>query len=209
MFKFAIKNRFSGSVQFIAELDKDTGRTKLNLGLAVRWGFNNNKNLEGADLTGADLTGAVLTGADLRDADLTGADLTGAVLRDAVLRDAVLTGADLTGADLTGAVLRDADLKIPTIKNIHQTIYQAASQEGALNMKDWHTCDTTHCRAGWVVTLAGEAGEKLEQETSTATAAYLIYRKSDPNTSFAINFYDTDKAALFEMKRLAEEENVA
>ncbi len=41
-------------------------------------------------------------------------------------------------------------------------------------MKDWHTCETTHCRAGWIVHLAGERGKALEEATSTAHAARAI-----------------------------------
>jgi len=72
-------------------------------------------------------------------------------------------------------------------------------------MGDWHTCDTTHCRAGWVVTLAGEAGRALEKFHNTMLAAMLIYDASDPN--YTINpcrFYDGNEAAMADMKALAE-----
>jgi hypothetical protein len=94
--------------------------------------------------------------------------------------------------------------KIPVIPNIHKVIYQAASAPDALNMKDWHTCKNTHCRAGWAVTLAGEAGKELEKFHDTQLAAMLIYDASDPN--FKINparFFDSNDDALADMKRLA------
>jgi hypothetical protein len=72
-------------------------------------------------------------------------------------------------------------------------------------MENWHKCEKTHCRAGWVVTLAGEAGRKLEAFYNTPLAAMLIYDASVPD--FKINpsrFYDDDEAALADMKRLAE-----
>ncbi len=72
-------------------------------------------------------------------------------------------------------------------------------------MATWHTCNTTHCRAGWVVTLAGEAGKKLERFYNTPLAAMLIYDASAPG--FKINpgrFYDSNDDALADMKRLAE-----
>ena len=70
------------------------------------------------------------------------------------------------------------NLNIPTIKKIHQKVLTAVSKEGALNMSDWHSdCGTTHCRAGWVVVLAGEEGLKLEKQTSTEFAAKQIYKK--------------------------------
>lgn len=67
---------------------------------------------------------------------------------------------------------------VPIIKGIHNKVLKAIA-DGGLDMGNWH-CGTTHCRAGWVVTLAGEAGEKLEFMTSTSFAARLIYRKSSP-----------------------------
>ena len=72
-------------------------------------------------------------------------------------------------------------------------------------MNDWHTCENTHCRAGWVVTLAGERGKALEGFYNTEFAAMLIYDASAPG--FKINparFYDDNDAALADMKRLAE-----
>ncbi len=75
-------------------------------------------------------------------------------------------------------------------------------------MSSWHgSCGTTHCRAGWVVTLAGEAGAAMEFCMGTAAAAALIYLKSDPKLGKIPNFYDMDNAAVMaDMKRLAESE---
>ncbi len=70
-------------------------------------------------------------------------------------------------------------------------------------MNDWHTCETTHCRGGWVVHLAGESGRKLEQQTSTLFAAMRIYEESGYLIS-PCRFYDSDEAAMADMKRLAE-----
>jgi hypothetical protein len=88
-------------------------------------------------------------------------------------------------------------------------VYAAASRPGALNMGNWHTCETTHCRAGWVVTLAGEAGRALEERTSTAVAAALIYQASDPGLERVPSFYASDRDALEDMRRLAEAEAAA
>ena len=96
---------------------------------------------------------------------------------------------------------------VPTIPNIHTAIFQAASQPEALEMDSWHTCENTHCRAGWAVTLAGAEGKELEAFYNTELAAMMIYDASDP--SFKINparFYDKNDAALADMKRLAERE---
>jgi hypothetical protein len=71
-------------------------------------------------------------------------------------------------------------------------------------MSDWHTCDTTHCRAGWVVTLAGEAGKKLEDRTSTQFAAMMIYKASSPIRVSPPRFFDSTKSAIEDIKRCAE-----
>jgi hypothetical protein len=216
--KFEVRNRWTGGVQLTAEIETTPLMSqRVKLGLAVRWGFKGGADLRGADLSGADLSGAVLRDADLsgavlRDADLSGADLSGADLRGAVLRDADLSGADLSGADLRDADLSDADLsgadlrecpvKIP---DIHKAIYAAASQPKALDMSTWH-CGTSHCRAGWVVTLAGEGGKALEWAMGTPAAAAVIYMASDPKLEKIPDFYNYDNAAVLEdMKRLAEQ----
>ncbi len=72
-------------------------------------------------------------------------------------------------------------------------------------MGRWHTCGTTHCRAGWAVHLAGEAGYALERFHGSLLAGQLIYRES----GHAINpgrFCDSDDDALADMKRLAEKD---
>jgi hypothetical protein len=74
-------------------------------------------------------------------------------------------------------------------------------------MKAWHTCEKTHCRAGWAVTLAGEAGRALERFYNTELAAMMIYDASDPGFKIhPARFYDDNDAALADMKALAERE---
>jgi hypothetical protein len=70
-------------------------------------------------------------------------------------------------------------------------------------MGTWHTCEKTHCRAGWVITLAGQEGKELEKFFNTELAAMLIYEKSGYKINPA-RFYDENEAALADMKRLAE-----
>jgi uncharacterized protein YjbI with pentapeptide repeats len=65
--KFEVRNRWTGKVQFTAEIETTPLMTpRVKLGLAVKWAYK---------------SGADLRDADLRDADLSGADLSGAVLR--------------------------------------------------------------------------------------------------------------------------------
>jgi len=177
-------------------------------------------NLSGADLRGANLRGAKLlranlreadlTGADLREADLTGANLSGAELNNADLWRANLSGADLSRADLSGADLSDTILywdQIPLVPNIDAAVLKAIAAGGNLNMSEWHTCDTTHCRAGWAVVLAGDAGRKLEEELGTNAAAALIYTKSGSHP--VPNWYADDRTALEDMKSRAEQQLAA
>jgi len=179
-------------------------------GANLRYADLRGANLSYADLRGADLSDANLRGANLSDADLSGANLRGANLRGADLSDANLRGAnlsyaDLSGANLRGANLSDADLRgAPIITNIHQRVYEAASQPDALDMRAWHKCGTTHCRAGWVVVLAGDEGKALEDSIGPAAAASLIYLASDPTLEKFPSFYCSNDEALEDMKRLAE-----
>ncbi len=73
-------------------------------------------------------------------------------------------------------------------------------------MGDWHTCNTTHCRAGWVVHLAGKEGYQLEEETDTCFAAMQIYKKSSPIKVSLVRFYERNELAMKDIERCAEEE---
>lgn len=70
----------------------------------------------------------------------------------------------------------------------------------------WHTCDMTHCRAGWAVMLAGEEGTALEARLGTAVAGALIYLASDPALERIPDWYASNAEALADMKRLADAE---
>jgi|GEM_PF-5770286 len=57
--KFDVLNRFSGDVNFTADIDCDKGEIRpIKLGLAVKWGVKNRAILDGANLAGAILDGA-------------------------------------------------------------------------------------------------------------------------------------------------------
>jgi hypothetical protein len=93
---------------------------------------------------------------------------------------------------------------VPKIENIHSVVLGAVSNAGALDMASWHTCNTTHCRAGWVVHLAGDAGYTLERFHDTALAAQLIYKASGYQIS-PCRFYESNDVAMADMQRLAAE----
>jgi hypothetical protein len=67
------------------------------------------------------------------------------------------------------------------------------SGQGELKMNDWHTCETTHCRAGWAIHLAGSAGAELEALYGPERAGGFIYRAS---TGRWPDFFASNDAAL-------------
>lgn len=90
---------------------------------------------------------------------------------------------------------------IPVVKDLDaQILSKVVKDPGVLDMALWH-CGTTHCRAGWAVTLAGKAGKCLEKLVGTADAAALIYAKScpgEPIPNFR-NGLDAESAAIRDM----------
>ena len=76
-------------------------------------------------------------------------------------------------------------------------------------MDIWHTCANTHCWAGWVVTLAGDDGKKLESFFDTPLAAMKILDASSPLSVSPVRFFETNDDALRHMKALAELEAAA
>lgn len=78
-------------------------------------------------------------------------------------------------------------------------LVEAAGTRG-LGMGAWHTCKTTHCRAGWAILMAGPEGRALEEVVGSATAGGLIYRAS---TGRVPNFYASDEEALEDLRRWA------
>ena len=173
MIKFNVLNRWTLNVQFTAEIDcAEDAPAGIKAGLALEWGWKNRTS-------GADLRGAVLRGADLSGADL---------------RGAVLSEANLSGADLSGALKG-----VPVVPHIDAAILRAIGDGGHLDMGDWHKCETTHCRAGWAITLAGEGGAALEFAMGPAAAGSLIYAASRPGQKIP-NFYASTDAALEDIK---------
>ncbi len=100
-------------------------------------------------------------------------------------------------------------LNIPKIEGIHSKVANAVSADGALEMGIWLVCETTHCRAGWVVHLAGEDGKKLESQTSTEFAAMMIYKESSDIRVSPTRFYESNEVAMADILRCAELEKSA
>jgi uncharacterized protein YjbI with pentapeptide repeats len=172
---YQIKNRFTNAVMFEYTVPDD----QVGVHQSQLIGLAVRKALE---------SDAYLGGADLRDADLRDAYLGGADLRDADLRDAYLGGA-----------------YIFKIKNIDAAILAAIEAPGnKLRMSSWHTCGTTHCRAGWAIHLAGDAGYKLEKVVGSAAAGALIYAASRPDKPVP-DFLASDADALADLRACAAE----
>jgi hypothetical protein len=158
-------------------------------------------NLSGADLSWANLSRADLSGANLSGANLSRADLSGANLSRADLSWANLSRANLSRADLYETVKR-----LASVPSLHRRMLAAIEAGGTLDMGAWHDsgCQTTHCRAGWSIRLAGPAGEMLEACLGPATAGALIHLASCPQLDGKVpDFYCGDEDALEDIKRLA------
>jgi hypothetical protein len=166
-------------------------------------------NLSGADLSKADLINMNLSGANLSDANLYAADLRGTDLIGTDLRGTSFYGADLRGVDFTNANLTDADFgvryeDVPVVLKLDARILELLeSGQGKLDMGNWHTCETTHCRAGWAVVLAGDVGHKLEAKIGTAAAGALIYHRS---TGRIPDFFTSNKDALADIIACAHDQ---
>ena len=163
-------------------------------------------NFSRAYLRDANLRGANLSNANLSNADLVGVDLSDANLRGAYLRGANLRGADFSRANFSNANLRGADFgdaDVPVIPDIDATILDAIEAPGAaLEMARWHTCETSHCRAGWAIHLAGDAGYALEERLGPSAAGALIYAASGSHP--VPEWGATDDAALEDLRLRAQ-----
>lgn len=114
-----------------------------------------------------------LRGADLRDANLWGADLRGANLRCA----------NLWGA--TGlTIASDAPERLQAVAKA------ILNDTNALNMKTWHTGETTHCLGGWAIHQAGELGKLLEASAGPHMAGLQLL-----GVEAAEHFYDSNEDA--------------
>jgi uncharacterized protein YjbI with pentapeptide repeats len=134
------------------------------------------------------LSGSNLSGSDLRDSDLSGSDL----------RDSDLSGSNLRGSNLPPA---------PMVERLHGKILEAIETgAGQLEMRDWHTCETTHCRAGWAIHLAGAPGYALEKQVGPSVAGALIHIASCPWMERVPDFTASNFDALDDIKRCAERE---
>ena len=183
----------------------------------------NNATFRNADLSGADLSGADLSSADLSNTDLSEANLSDASLSKTSLRNVDLSNANLSNADLSNANLGDADLSGANLSNVNLWNVNLSAADlrnarlpeligvsnlfcfindqlkagGSVDMGSWHSCETAHCIAGWVITLAGDAGRVAETLIGTNAAAALIIIQSCPYLNGKVpDFYSDNQTAI-------------
>ncbi|MEJ0095132.1 MAG: pentapeptide repeat-containing protein [Methylocella sp.] len=118
--QFEIRNRWSGDVQFTAEIEcADDAPISIKVGLAVKWGFSNGASLVGASLDGANLRGVNLRGANLRSVR---ADLYDILLRAIPEVPALLTA--LREGRVNGSTYEgECACLVGTIANVRQVYY--------------------------------------------------------------------------------------
>jgi tRNA A37 threonylcarbamoyladenosine biosynthesis protein TsaE len=100
---------------------------------------------------------------------------------------------------------------VPFVENVHRRVYEVIIENPkSFNMGVWHgqnSCGTTHCRAGWVIELAGEQGYALQKQTSPTFAALQIYKASCPELPVSpYRFHESNELALANIKEYAEKE---
>lgn len=88
----------------------------------------------------------------------------------------------------------------PLVEDLDWKILDAIERGGKLNMCTWHTCTTTHCRAGWAICCAGEAGAELERKHGPEGAGALLYERS---TGRRPDFFASNEEALADIRRCA------
>ena len=133
-------------------------------------------NFTGADLRGADLTGATLIDAYLNNANLSYADFSNANFTGANFTGANLTGVNLTGVNLTGVNLTDTvgiASKVEEMAEASRILSIIESGQGNLKMSAWHTCETSHCIAGWCQPNDRFPGQKASLKLPTL-ARYFV-----------------------------------
>ena len=175
-----IKNRYTDVVLHTVNADTLSG---VNLSYAnLRFANLSGAGMSDARLSGADLRGADLSGADLRDANLSGANLSEADLRGANLR-----GVNLSGAKIDGLQIVTADQGEPLLRQVAEAALAAPK---CLAMQTWHTCETSHCIAGWAIHLSGDKGRDLEKKYGPANAGMILL-----GVEASTHFYDDNETA--------------
>ncbi len=159
-----------------------------------------NEWIQSVDSDGLRGTRADLRRADLRDADLSGADLRGADLSGSISLENLTTPLTPEEYRELARDYRERNPNVPVVENLDAQILRAIDAGATLNMCDWHTCDTTHCRAGFAVVCAGAEGRALEKRFGPEVAGIKIYKAS---TGRVPDFFASDEDALADIREQA------
>ena len=178
--KFEIKNRLTGAVRFECELsaEVETASDSIKMGFAIKEALKARAYLARADLAGANNV----------------PETNGSECVQSGKRPPRKTPAE------RAADYRARNPDVPVVEALDAKILAAIDAGGKLRMDQWHTCETTHCRAGWAITLAGDAGADLERKYGPQRAGSMIYRAS---TGRVPRFFASNKNALADIKACA------
>jgi hypothetical protein len=110
--KYKVYNRYTGEVQFTADIDATEGTPRgWKSRLAILWAIKNGADMRGADMSGANMRGANMSHANMSDANMIYANMSGANMSGANMRDANMSGADMRGANMRDANMSGADMR--------------------------------------------------------------------------------------------------
>ena len=156
-----------------------------------------------SDFTGADFFQARILNSTFADSQMSHTNLSHASLALSDFRSVDFLGANFQrtifdSGDFTGARFPEG---APKVENLDSKILAAIEAGGTLDMGVWHTSDTTHCRAGWAVKLAGGPGKLIEGWFGPCAAGTLIYHAS---TGRVPNFFANDTDTLADIRRCAD-----
>lgn len=170
-------------------------------------------NLRAAELKNANLRGASLAGSCLYTANLINANLEGANLKDTNFKQAAISGCSISWEELQHACLLD---NIPVVDGLHRKVVDAIEDEEGeywkqeLDMSSWHSqihsCNTTHCRAGWYVVIARMRHTEIEGILGTSVLAAAIALKSCSYLSRVPDFHCDNTTAMNDMELCARVE---
>ena len=131
------------------------------------------EGLSGKDLSGLDFSNLNLNYIDFRYSDLQDTDFTGSYLVFADFAYANLSGVDFTGAKLSGVIgLASKEDEMREAQRILQLLEDPRNK---LLMDDWHTCDTTHCLAGWSCPQSSDPSIEASRKLPTLTKYFFEY----------------------------------
>jgi hypothetical protein len=100
-----------------------------------------------------------------------------------------------------------ADFIVPDIDTAMLESITAHKATNGLEMSNWHGrdcdetnwCNTTHCRAGYAICLAGKSGFALEKKVGSEIAGQMIYAVSRPDKPLP-DFHASNKIAMADIE---------